>query len=157
METYSRKGYLICIEIPEGHPYKDGRTCTTCHEFKLAEQYTLSRDKRSFGGVAMRSKCKSCDEFRKYKRFIQKTYGVSYTEYGELLESQDYKCVLCKSDTANNKRTERLFVDHCHTTGQVRGLLCSKCNHALGLFNDDPNLLLEGIKYLNRARSNETC
>ena len=145
------------IEIPKNHPYEKGRVCTTCNQFKLPDQFSLSRDKRSFGGVSMRSKCKPCNEFRKYKRFIQKTYGISYTEYEELLKEQSYKCALCKSDTTNNKRAERLFIDHCHKTGNVRGLLCSKCNHALGLFNDDTRLLLEAIEYLNRARINDPC
>lgn len=66
------------IKLPENHPHKDGRECTTCNIFKSASEFTLSRDKRSFGGVAMRSKCKSCDEIRKYKQFIKKKLTISH-------------------------------------------------------------------------------
>lgn len=135
------------IKLPENHPHKDGRVCTTCNTFKLASEYTLSRDKRSFGGVAMRSKCKKCDEFRKYKRFIKKTYDITYDDYIDLLEKQNGKCAICESKMGS-ARTSRLFVDHCHDSLEVRGLLCSSCNHGLGLFKDSPKLLNKAISYL---------
>jgi hypothetical protein len=58
-------------------------------------------------------------------------------------KSIDFKCELC-----NNKLP--LAVDHCHTTGRVRGLLCSKCNTGLGQFNDDINLMKKAVKYLEK-------
>lgn len=136
------------IKLPKDHPHKDGRTCTTCGEFKPVNSYTLSSDPRSLGGVSMRSKCKKCDEFRKYKRFVQKTYNISYEDYLTLFESQSGCCAICKSKVSNS-RTTRLFVDHCHDTMKVRGLLCSACNHGLGLFKDSPSVLKRAIDYLN--------
>ena len=138
------------IKLPNNHPYKDGRECTTCNEFKNADQFTLSYDKRSFGGVSMRSKCKSCDEHRKYKRFIKKTYDITYEDYEELLEQQNYHCAICESKISSS-RTSRLFIDHNHNTGKVRGLLCSACNHGLGLFKDSPKLLKKAISYLTSS------
>lgn len=135
------------IKLPDDHPHKDGRVCTTCHKFKLADQYTLSRDKRSFGGVSMRSKCKECDELRKYKRFIKRTYDITFEDYEHLLERQNHRCAICESRISSS-RTSRLFIDHCHTSGRVRGLLCSACNHGLGLFKDSPKLLKKAIQYL---------
>lgn len=137
----------MTIKLPDDHPYKDGRICTTCNEFKEAHQYKLEKDKRAYKGVSMRSKCKSCDELRKYKRFIKKTYDITFEDYEEMLESQNGKCAICESKIGNS-RTTRLFVDHCHTTGNVRGLLCSSCNHGLGQFRDSPKLLQKAIKYL---------
>ena len=49
-----------------------------------------------------------------------------------------------------NKSKRRLCVDHCHTTGNVRGLLCDTCNTALGKFRDNIDLLNEAIKYLKK-------
>lgn len=145
----SRKENMI--KLPKGHPYEDGRECTTCNKHKPASEYTLSYDKRSFGGVAMRSKCKPCDEFRKYKRFIKKTYDITYDEYVTILEQQNGKCAICESKMGN-ARTSRLFVDHCHDTLEVRGLLCSSCNHGLGLFKDSPKLLNKAISYLTSGK-----
>jgi hypothetical protein len=139
------------LSLPENHPHSSGRTCTTCGEFKLATEYTLSRDVRSFGGVSMRSKCKPCNEHRKYKANIKRLYGINYNEYLELAEKQGCKCAICGSEESNNVRTSgKLFVDHCHTSGKVRGLLCSRCNHALGLFQDDIDRLRSAIDYLKR-------
>jgi hypothetical protein len=139
------------LKIPKGHPYEKGRTCTTCQTFKTQDNFTLERDSRCFGGISMRSKCKPCNELRKYKTFIQRTYGISYEEYVRLEEAQSNSCAICKSPESLNKRTSgKLFVDHCHATGKVRGLLCSKCNHGLGHFNDDVNLLNLAISYLTQ-------
>jgi len=139
------------IKLPEGHPHKDGRTCTSCGEFKPASQFTLERDSRAFGGVSMRSKCKPCNEFRKYKGFIKRTYGITYEQYEKLLEQQNHSCAICKSKISSS-RTSRLFVDHCHDSLEVRGLLCSSCNHGLGLFKDSPTLLKRAIHYLSSGK-----
>ncbi len=135
------------LKLPKDHPHKDGRECTTCNKFQPASEFTLSQDKRSFGGIAMRSKCKPCDELRKYKRFVKKTYDITFEDYENFLKSQDYKCAICESKISS-KRTSRLFVDHCHQTLKVRGLLCSSCNHGLGQFKDSPKLLQKAIQYL---------
>lgn len=135
------------IKLPENHPYKDGRVCTSCNKFKDASQYTLERDSRAFGGVSMRSKCKECNEFRKYKAFIKRTYNFTWEEYEALLEKQNGKCAICKSKVGNATKT-RLFIDHCHSGLHVRGLLCGSCNSALGLFKDSPTILRQAIKYL---------
>lgn len=141
------------LELPKDHPYIDGRECTTCNTFKPASEFKLERDKRASFGITMRSKCRVCDEHRKYKRFIKKTYDITWDDYEELLESQNYKCAICES-TVSSKRTSRLFVDHDHNseTLTVRGLLCSNCNHGLGQFKDSPKLLQKAIGYLTTNR-----
>lgn len=139
------------LRIPDGHPYKNGRECTTCGIYKDASQFKLEVDKRAYGGVAMRSKCRSCDELRKYKRFIKKTYDFSWEQYESMFDQQGGKCSICKSRVSSS-RTTRLFVDHCHDTGVVRGLLCSSCNNALGLFKDSTTILKSAITYLEAGR-----
>jgi hypothetical protein len=145
METCSRK--VIMIKLPENHPYKDGRTCSKCNTFKPADAFAREKDKRAATGVAMRADCKVCMEERKYKAMIKKTYGFTYEEYEKILDDQKGCCAICKS-RIGNAAGKRLFVDHCHDTLKVRGLLCSQCNMGLGLFKDSPTLLQKAINYL---------
>lgn len=139
------------LKLPKEHPHFNGRTCTTCGEFKTSDQYSVEKDSRSLTGVSMRSKCKPCNEFRKYKSAIKRLYGITYEEYKKILEEQSFCCAICKEGHSNSVRTSgKLFVDHCHSTGKVRGLLCSRCNHALGQFDDDKTKLTNAIEYLER-------
>ena len=144
---------MTLLKLPHDHPHINGRHCTACGEFKLANCYTLERDIRYVGGVAMRAKCKPCNEHIKWKSFIQRTYGITAEDYYNMLADQDGKCSICESEEVNNSRISsgKLFIDHCHDTGKVRGLLCSKCNHAIGLLNDDVDLLQKAIVYLNKS------
>lgn len=77
-----------------------------------------------------------------------KTYGIEITHdtYLKMLEEQDNKCAICL--TSNMDLEKLLSVDHCHTTGKVRGLLCNNCNLALGNFKDSITSLENAIKYL---------
>jgi hypothetical protein len=79
-----------------------------------------------------------------------KKFGVDFTkvEYLKLLESQLGKCAICRGVELRKGKKIRLSVDHCHTTGKVRGLLCGNCNRAIGLLKDDSSLLLKAVLYL---------
>lgn len=79
-------------------------------------------------------------------RLLQK-YGITIEEYEALYEAQDGLCAIC-GETPESDRWNRLAVDHCHETGQVRGLLCGSCNRALGSFKDDPEIMQRAIAYL---------
>lgn len=72
-------------------------------------------------------------------------YGITLIDYEVMLESQGGGCAICSGAGKIN-----LAVDHCHTTGKVRGLLCCQCNHLLGNANDDPTILANAIKYLTK-------
>ena len=71
-------------------------------------------------------------------------YGVTAAQVRQWVESQGERCAVC------NGRTARLNVDHDHKTGRVRGLLCYKCNSALGSMGDDPTRLRAAIRYLEK-------
>jgi hypothetical protein len=73
-------------------------------------------------------------------------YGVSEGLYQTLLDKQDGRCAIC--GRLPDKR--KLGVDHNHETGEVRGLLCQQCNHAIGLLGDDPQRLQAAIDYLKQ-------
>jgi len=66
-------------------------------------------------------------------------------EFRMMLSNQNNSCCICEEVFIDDKSAH---VDHCHKTNQVRGLLCSKCNHGLGLFKDDVGILKNAINYL---------
>ena len=82
---------------------------------------------------------------------LKKNYGMTQADYDKLLESQNGGCAICGSKESGVPRIKQLFVDHCHETDQVRGLLCHQCNAGLGNYSDDISKLESAIRYLNEA------
>lgn len=85
---------------------------------------------------------------------IKKTYGLTRDDFKKMVDDQNGLCIICKNPPVNNKKSKFLYVDHCHATGKVRGLLCHKCNNGLGCFNDKIELLREAIDYLQKRQYN---
>ena len=82
---------------------------------------------------------------------IKAKYGITLDEYKAMLETQGGKCAICESSDPGGSSKTRFCVDHCHTTGQVRGLLCSKCNLAISYMDDNTSRLTAAIHYLQRG------
>lgn len=80
---------------------------------------------------------------RKYA--LKHKYGITVEQYDAMLARQKGKCGLCGKKPKPDKR---LAVDHCHRTGKVRGLLCHCCNNGLGCFNDNTDLMLLAVAYV---------
>jgi len=83
-----------------------------------------------------------------------KTYKITEDDYNNMLQRQNGFCALCQKETVGyidkyTKKGKPLVIDHCHKTGGVRGLLCSKCNNGLGMFKDDIMILYKAIEYIN--------
>ena len=105
------------------------------------------------------NKCRSCKlayqtEWRKRNPgdFRKRKYGLSQEDFDTLLQKQDYKCAICKKDTPGGRYG--WHVDHNHTTGKTRGLLCWLCNSGIGRFKDSKELLKEAAKYLKEHDEN---
>ena len=81
---------------------------------------------------------------REYR--LNRCYNMTIEDYNIIFSNQKGKCKIC--GIHQSQITHNLYVDHCHLTGKVRGLLCSKCNTALGNFNDNIDILKSAIKYL---------
>lgn len=79
----------------------------------------------------------------------QYRYGITPEQYWELYKAQDGKCKICGYTPQED---EYLDIDHNKETGEIRGLLCSKCNKGLGLFNEEPENFKQAIKYLEENR-----
>jgi hypothetical protein len=72
-------------------------------------------------------------------------YGILPEEITRLYNSQNCVCAICEQEKSLDTN---LHIDHCHTTGKVRGLLCVKCNIAIGLFEDSTERLRAAAKYI---------
>lgn len=132
------------------------KKCQQCNLTKPLDQFKLVSPRR----VPMRF-CLDCytDNRRKSrsgeKPFnsrndgLTRTYGITLEDYDRMLQDQNGRCAICCS--SNHKgaaRTSHWCVDHCHSTGKVRGLLCHACNRALGNFGDSIESLERAILYL---------
>ncbi len=133
------------------------KTCTKCNQEKPLEDFI--KDRRRKQGYA--STCKPCDLIRnrKYRKeypekrratnrtqLLKSRYNMSDEDYDTLHTSQGGVCKICSKPESSGGY---LVVDHCHTTGKVRGLLCHNCNKGLGMFKDQASLLNSAINYLN--------
>ena len=86
---------------------------------------------------------------KKYHRkyWLMKQFGITPDDYDRMLKDQNSCCAICGSDKSGN-RSKNFMVDHNHETGKVRGLLCYRCNQAIGAFKDNSILLRKAADYL---------
>lgn len=105
------------------------KTCTECRYKRrnIKEENSRSRDYKKQYYANRKDKIR-----QNWERAV---YGASKEEIGIL------ECMICKS-------TKRLCIDHCHSSGKIRGILCSKCNTGLGMFRDSPEFLTKAAEYL---------
>lgn len=119
-----------------------------CMEDGLAPDCRLCR--RTSAIKYYRNNTKKCLEnglkYRIASYWPSLTPKKALEEYNKLLELQNSSCGIC----GGKDSAKRLAVDHDHETGKIRGLLCSKCNRALGYLNDDKELLRKAISYLEK-------
>lgn len=85
-----------------------------------------------------------------YKAKLLYRFGITPEQYANLLHEQGGVCAICGEAELDGKK---LAIDHDHRTGEIRGLLCSRCNTALGGFRDNPSYLSNAILYLIGQRS----
>lgn len=139
-------------------------------ERKVCPRCKVAREKKEFGKDASKARgisswCKDCKktwrsehrkknpEQAKRRDFISdlsKHYGMSIDEYIKLHEAQNGLCACCGIHESAFKRG--LHVDHDHETGEIRGLLCTKCNPGIGYFGDSIKRLEMAISYLRKFK-----
>ncbi len=144
------------------------RRCSKCETHKpVAGFYKRMVE----GRMTLQSECKEClrqrsrnrykelghvyhpDPTKKAEATIKYQYGLSWPDFINLFETQKGKCAICEIQILINfgvpKKEVTLNIDHCHSTGRVRGLLCPKCNRALGTFKDSSVMLRKAADYLD--------
>lgn len=85
------------------------------------------------------------------KADLWKNYRIRIEDFERMYKEQNGQCNICNKDIPY--RGKLIAVDHCHTTGKVRSILCSKCNIGLGQFNEDLELMQKAINYLTLHKS----
>lgn len=149
---------LVLLEINEDLPLKVCKQCGT-EAYSDSDLELFKKDKSKTHG--RRNICKSCDNKRtsvayyknkeKHKEYgrkkhLKSKYGLTVECYDKMLKSQDNQCEICKIHVS--ELAKPLYIDHCHSTGKVRGLLCQHCNSGLGHFRDNIDSLLKASQYL---------
>lgn len=141
----------------------DSKECTKCGLEKTLDLFHV-RLKGKKGRV---SRCKECTRVKElHKRQTRKDYtrghnlmtrfNLTIDDYNHIFMEQGGKCQICKKPEKLRDKKGRikwLSVDHSHSTGEVRGLLCNKCNTGLGLLGDSKKTLASAIKYLKERGS----
>ena len=114
------------------------KACTQCKKLVLVEKF----DRHKSGFLQLRSYCKTCV----HDQYLKRTYGFTAADKEKLAESQQFLCAICEK----KHKVESLYVDHCHGSGQIRGLLCNSCNCALGFLGDGGSGTIQAAKNLIR-------
>lgn len=148
-----------CIKCSKTKPadefyVRQGNTCKECGAARSAAwrksnpvRYRATRQAWEKGNIDLAVKRK--------KTRIKRRYKLSYEQFLERLKEQDYKCTICAVPLHDPflpgdppEDTTKPVIDHDHRDGHVRGLLCSACNVALGLFEDNPKVIKSAYRYL---------
>ena len=120
------------------------RRCGTCKEYLPLGEFNRQR------GDLLSYRCKTCTS----GALVQARYGLQPERFLALADRQEWRCAICRTSLKAKKgstyRDRTCAVDHCHSSGAVRGLLCNKCNVGLGSFNDSPEIMRAAIGYLCR-------
>lgn len=139
---------------------KDGhaRLCKECANAKAsqwvkdnpdrAKQSRKAWSRKNRDSVNQRARARyKADPSRDLNAKRKYRYGVSAEKFQQMCEEQHWCCAIC-----GNPSSRHLHVDHDHTTGTIRGLLCGPCNQGLGMFRDDPKRLRSALRYLAKYK-----
>lgn len=97
-----------------------------------------------------RCRCDDCRQAQatSNRRALLRQFGLTPESYDRMFQEQGGLCAICRLEGSGQLSGRLMAVDHCHATGKVRGLLCQRCNHAIGLLHDDPDRAMALAAYL---------
>lgn len=132
------------------------KKCSKCKLTKLLIDFNNDKN----GKFGVHHYCKKCHsqqrkntyDYNKSKnRQIMNKYKLSEYDLQNMYNNQNGECKICNVKYDNVSKHNALYIDHCHITGKVRGLLCGKCNRLLGVWNDNVDILKSAINYLKNC------
>lgn len=132
---------------------QDKKMCKKCGKVKQTCDFYANRAAQD----GLNYSCIICtkNDYQKYilmrkKGDLRRKYGMTYEDFIGMKIKQNGGCAICGDVESGNNL---LVVDHVHSTGIVRGLLCSRCNQGLGLLRENSNILLAAMRYIDKSRS----
>lgn len=138
------------------------KTCSICGEEKSYENFSIRNDSGKY-----RMDCRACNAIASSRRYheiskdpllakerakrrkeynLYHYYSITKEDYERMYNEQEGSCKICRDPVGDG-----LYVDHCHKTGTVRGLLCLTCNSGIGYLKEDITVLENAIDYLRAA------
>lgn len=121
--------------------------CSLCRTWKEPKHF----NKNKFQKSGLNYACKECMRVKCRQYGLPKKYGFTYDGFLNKLEAQNNKCDCCGKEFQNSgEYKDRVCVDHNHNTGEIRGLVCHKCNLAAGNVNDSSSYALQVARYLEK-------
>lgn len=150
---YMIEGKLECIDCKEwkftedfhkhkGKPFKCNVYCKDCANNRARKNHKENRAPGTEGQALYR---RSMRQF-----YYKRVYGITLEEYETMLESQDNKCAICRKSIGYAEGPAKAHLDHNHTTGKIREILCVCCNKGIGYLQEDKTILDSAIKYLEK-------
>lgn len=138
------------LEFQTGMKYPKSWQCKNCRKAVAAIWREKNRDKcRAYARDWMRR-----NPIHSHKHKLANRYGITLQEYDSMLEAQNGVCAICgKDETRTDHRTgkpQKLSVDHNHSSGKNRGLLCDACNKVIGQFAEDSRRFRKAAEYLDK-------
>jgi hypothetical protein len=137
-------------EFHRSSVYKDGYRgqCIECRRIKDREYYARPVGQRRVRPIGGRT---GPDRKRAVRNFqLKRKFGITIDQFDEMSAAQDHKCAICLFPALRMPH-KVLHVDHCHTTGVVRGLLCNRCNTMLGHMGDNVAGAMKVLQYVSKG------
>lgn len=128
---------LEALRIKARQKVPEYKNCTICREMLPKDRFGKNGGRIS----GLDDCCKKC----RNPKIVAKRFNISVGDYLSMREKCGNVCEICGNSD------DKLAVDHCHSTGVIRGMLCNRCNRGIGYFKDSVDLLKETIKYLERG------
>lgn len=118
--------------------------CRSCHNKMQREKYATDPEAKVKRQIR-ENRRKEKDPLVARKAELKRIYNITFEDYMNMFINQGEVCAICKDECKTKKM---LSVDHDHITGKVRGLLCNRCNSALGMLRDNPVIIKRALLYI---------
>lgn len=125
-------------------------SCKECEKEYQKQWYEKNKERLNKKSKDYNERNKEVITVKARRVRIKRIYGIEEDTYTKNLELQGGACAICGSTYPGGNSKGYFHIDHCHETGQFRGLLCGRCNTSLGGFKDDINILKKAIEYLEQ-------